>query len=228
MIPENTENQLDEQVNASEEVVAEGQDGQEVVAQDAAVEQDVAEQSPEDQEAQLAAARRRWYVVQVYTGYEDRVQADLEKSIEEAGVEELFGQVLVPRGDMISMFTGEEPAKEKIFPGYLLINMEMVGEAHRLVVNLARVSRFLGGESPMALSDKEVERIFTQIEGGLSVSADKSTFTVGGEVHITSGPFSGFFGVIDKVDDEHERVSVMVSIFGRMTPVELGFDQVKV
>lgn len=206
------------------------QDVQEQVeAQEGAVESaEASEQSVQDQEAQAAAARRRWYVVQVYTGFEDRVQADLEKRIEEEGAEHLFGQVLVPRGDMISVFTGDEPSKEKIFPGYLLINMEMIGEAHRLVVKLPRVSRILGGESPMALSDKEVERIFKQIEGGLSVSTEKSTFSVGSEVHIASGPFSGFFGVIDKVDDEHERVTVMVSIFGRMTPVELGFDQVKV
>ena len=103
----------------------------------------------------------------------------------------------------------------------------MSGEAHRLVAMLPRVSRFLGGETPMALSDKEVERIFAQIEGGLAVVADKSVFTVGSEVHIASGPFVGFVGIIDKVDDEHERLSVMVSIFGRMTPVELGYDQVK-
>jgi transcriptional antiterminator NusG len=106
--------------------------------------------------------------------------------------------------------------------------MEMIGEAHRLVTMVPRFTRFLGGESPMALTDREVERIFSQIEGGLSVSADSTQYTVGGEVHITAGPFSGFVGVVERIDDEHERVTVMVSIFGRMTPVELGFDQVKV
>lgn len=171
---------------------------------------------------------KRWYVVQVYTGYEDRVKADLEKRIEEDDAQELFGEVLVPKGEMISLLAGETETKEKIFPGYLLINMEMVGEAHRLVSTLPRVTRFLGGEQPMSLSDKEVENIFSQMEGGLSVSTDKSLFTEGTEVQIIEGAFQNFSGVIEKVDEEHERVTVMVSIFGRMTPVELGYDKIKV
>lgn len=171
---------------------------------------------------------KRWYVVQVYTGYEDRFKADLEKRIQEEKVEELFGKVLVPKGEMISAFTDRGASKEKIFPGYLLVHMEMVGEAHRVVSTLSRFTRFLGGESPMALTDREVERIFSQIETGLAAPTATSQHTVGGEVHITAGPFSGFVGVVERVDEEHERVTVMVSIFGRMTPVELGFDQVKV
>lgn len=170
---------------------------------------------------------KRWYVVQVYTGFENTVRADLESRVREQGLEESFGEVLVPEGEVVSYLGGGDLAKEKILPGYLLINMEMTGEAHRLVAMLPRVSRFLGGETPMALSDKEVERIFAQMEGGLAASVDKSLFTVGSEVHIASGPFVGFVGIIDKVDEEHERLSVMVSIFGRMTPVELGYDQVK-
>jgi len=109
-----------------------------------------------------------------------------------------------------------------------VVNMEMVGEAHRIVANVPRFTRFLGGESPMALSDREVERIFSQIEGGLSVPVDSTQYVVGSEVHIIAGPFSGFVGVVERIDDEHERITVQVSIFGRMTPVELGFDQVKV
>jgi transcriptional antiterminator NusG len=171
---------------------------------------------------------KRWYVVQVYTGYEDRVKADLEKRIQEQKAEELFGKILVPKGEMISAFSEQGAEKEKIFPGYLLVNMEMVGEAHRIVATVPRFTRFLGGESPMALTDREVERIFSQIEGGLSVAIDSTQYVMGSEVHITAGPFSGFAGVVERVDDEHERVTVMVSIFGRMTPVELGFDQVKV
>lgn len=171
---------------------------------------------------------KRWYVVQVYTGFEDRVKADLEKRVEEQGAQELFGEVLVPKGEMVSLLAGASETKEKIFPGYLLVNMEMVGEAHRLVATTPRVTRFLGGEQPMSLSDREVERIFSQMEGGLSVSTDKSLFVEGSEVQIIDGAFSGFSGVIEKVDEEHERVTVMVSIFGRMTPVELGYDKIKV
>jgi transcriptional antiterminator NusG len=171
---------------------------------------------------------KRWYVVQVYTGYEDRVRADIEKRVQENSAEELFGKILVPKGEMISAFTDDGATKEKIFPGYLLVQMEMVGDAHRIIKETPRVTRFLGGESPMALTDKEVERIFSQMEDGLSVSVDATQYAVGSEVHVTAGPFAGFVGVVDRVDDEHERVTVMVSIFGRMTPVELSFDQVKV
>jgi transcription termination/antitermination protein NusG len=170
---------------------------------------------------------KRWYVVQVYTGFEDVVKADLEKRIQEEGMQELFGDVLVPTGEIVSFFSGEENKKEKIFPGYLLVQMEMTGESYRLVLKLSRVTRFLGGERPAALSNKEVERIFAQMSGELSVASEETAFSVGSEVHIASGPFAGFVGIIDNVDEERDRLTVMVSIFGRLTPVELGFDQVK-
>ena len=170
---------------------------------------------------------KRWYVVQVYTGFEDVVRLDLEKRVEEEGLQDLFGEILVPAGEVAAVFAGEEVKKEKIFPGYLLIQMEMHGDSFRLVSSNPRVTRFLGGEAPVPLSNKEVERIFAQITGELPVVSEKLTFSVGGEVHIASGPFSGFVGIIDKVDEEREKLTVMVSIFGRLTPVELGFDQVK-
>ena len=105
--------------------------------------------------------------------------------------------------------------------------MEMIGEAFRLVNTTPKVARFLGGESPVAISEKEVDRIFSQMEGKVQLSSEKSPFVIGNEVHVSSGPFSGFVGMIDKVDDDKGRLTVMVSIFGRLTPVELGFDQVK-
>ncbi|MBD3231086.1 transcription termination/antitermination factor NusG [Candidatus Dependentiae bacterium] len=170
---------------------------------------------------------KRWYVVQVYTGFEDVVKLDLERRIVEEGYEDLFGEILIPTGQVASFFSEDSEKKEKIFPGYLLIQMEMTPESFRLVSRNARVTRFLGGEKPVPLSDKEVERIFAQVSGQLPVSAEKQMFTVGGEVSIKSGPFAGFVGVIDKVDEEREKLVVMVSIFGRLTPVELSFDQVK-
>ncbi|MFH1254353.1 MAG: transcription termination/antitermination protein NusG [bacterium] len=170
---------------------------------------------------------KRWYVVQVFTGYEDIVKVDLEKRVKEESLEELFGQILVPTGEVLSFFADDKTKKEKIFPGYLLIQMEMVGESFRLVSSNPRVTRFLGGESPVSLTDKEVDRIFAQMSGKLARSSEKKPFTVGDEVHINSGPFSGFVGRTDKVDEEREKLTVLVSIFGRLTPVELGFDQVK-
>ena len=170
---------------------------------------------------------KRWYVVQVFTGFEDLVKTDLEKRIQEDNLQDSFGQVLVPTGEVMSFFAENKNKKEKIFPGYLLINMEMTGETFRLVASNPRITRFLGGASPVSLTNKEVERIFAQMEGKLAIADEKALFTVGNEVHISSGPFSGFVGLIDKVDEARERVTVMVSIFGRLTPVELGFDQVK-
>ncbi|MCB9492954.1 MAG: transcription termination/antitermination factor NusG [Epsilonproteobacteria bacterium] len=170
---------------------------------------------------------KRWFVVQVYTGFEDIVKTDLEKRFEEEGFQDLFGKILIPTTEVSQFFAEEKTKKEKIFPGYLLIQMEMNGDTFRLVATNPRVTRFLGGESPMPLSDKEVERIFSQMSGKLSVLSDKDMFNVGTEVHIASGPFSGFVGIIEKVDEEKEKLTVMVSIFGRLTPVELTFDQVK-
>jgi transcription termination/antitermination protein NusG len=170
---------------------------------------------------------KRWYVVQVYTGFEDVVRVDLQKRVEEEGLQELFGDVVVPTGEIVERFSGGETHKEKIFPGYLLVQMEMAGDSQRLVMTTSRVMRFLGGASPMSLSEEEVSRIFSQISGEFSVAREQDSFAVGGEVHIAGGPFTGFVGVVESVDDEHERIVVMVSIFGRMTPVELGFDQVK-
>ncbi len=170
---------------------------------------------------------KRWYVIQIYTGFEDIVKRDLEKRAQEMGLEDLLGQVLIPTSEIASMFSEGESKKEKIFPGYLLIQIEMTGDTFRMVSMTPRVSRFLGGESPVALADREVERIFTQMSGKLELTADREAFTPGSEIHICNGPFSGFVGIVDRVDDDKERLTVMVSIFGRMTPVELGFDQVK-
>ncbi|MFA6526980.1 MAG: transcription termination/antitermination protein NusG [Candidatus Babeliales bacterium] len=170
---------------------------------------------------------KRWYVVQVYTGFEEIVKVDLEKRVVEEGLADLVGEVLIPSGEVSSFFAENKSKKEKIFPGYLLVQMEMVGETFRLVATTPRVTRFLGGESPAPLSDKEVDRIFSQMAGKLAVSDEKASFAIGNEIHIANGPFSGFVGLIDKVEEERERLTVLVSIFGRLTPVELGFDQVK-
>lgn len=170
---------------------------------------------------------KRWYVIQVYTGYEDLVKTDLRKRSEEEKLEDLIGEILVPTGEIATFFSESKTKKEKIFPGYLLIQMEMTGETFRLVSSTPRVTRFLGGESPAPLPEKDVERIYSQMSGKLSFASEKELFAVGTEVSISNGPFTGTVGIIDKIDEERERLTVMVSIFGRLTPVELGFDQVK-
>lgn len=170
---------------------------------------------------------KRWYVVQVYTGFEEVVKKDLQARVKEENMEDLFGDILVPTGKSADAFSDEKEKEEKIFPGYLLVQMEMTGESFRIISIIPRVTRLLGGETPMPLSEKEVERIHAQMEGKILVSSGVPAFAEGGEVQIAHGPFAGFVGIVDKIDEEHEKLTVMVSIFGRLTPVELGFDQVK-
>jgi len=170
---------------------------------------------------------KRWYIVQVFTGYEDLVRIDLEKRIVEEDMQELFGEVIVPTGSIVNGFSADAATqKEKIFPGYVLVNMEDSSEGRRVVLSVPRVSRFLGGASPMPLKDDEFARISSQMKGEISLAREQSSFVIGNEVHVNQGPFAGFLGIVEQIDEEHERLTVMVSIFGRLTPIEIGFDQV--
>jgi transcriptional antiterminator NusG len=171
---------------------------------------------------------KRWYVVQVYAGYEEAVKADLLKRIEEKQLQDRFGQILVPSAKLKHLFEVVDFKDQQLFPGYILIEMEVAPETVRLVTSSARVLRFLGGQhEPVPLTQKEIDRVISQIKGEISVATEKNDFVIGSEVEIAQGPFAGFVGIIDKVEKENERLTVMVSIFGRMTPVELGFDQIK-
>jgi len=172
---------------------------------------------------------KRWYVVQVYAGYEQIVKADIEKRIEEQGMQEDFGDVLVPSTKLKKLFEAidEKNKDQQLFPGYILVEMEMKPETVRLVTSSLRVLRFLGGKEPAPLSKKEIGRILQQITGEIEVGPKKEEFAIGSEVSISDGPFAGFVGIVESVDSENEKLKVMVSIFGRMTPVELGFHQVK-
>ena len=170
---------------------------------------------------------KRWYVVQVYAGFEETIKSDLERKIKEDSFEQYFGDVLVPSAKVKSQFGGDEPEDQQLFPGYILVEAEIVPQSFRLVTSHPRVLRFLGGKEPIPLRKKEVERVLSQIRGEVKVATQKAEFVMSGEVEIIDGPFSGFVGIIEKVDDENEKLTVMVSIFGRMTPVELIFSQVK-
>jgi transcriptional antiterminator NusG len=172
---------------------------------------------------------KRWYVVQVYAGYEQIVKNDIEKRIIEESMQDEFGEVLVPSAKLKKFFEAvdEKDSNQQLFPGYILIEMEMKQETMRLVTSSLRVLRFLGGKDPAPLSKKEITRILKQVQGEIEVGPKKEEFSVGSEVDIADGPFAGFVGIVESVDSENEKIKVMVSIFGRMTPVELGFHQVK-
>jgi len=135
--------------------------------------------------------------------------------------------VLVPSAKVKQQFGTDEQESQQLFPGYILVEAEIVPASFRLVTSHPRVLRFLGGKEPTPLRKKEIERVLSQVRGEVEVATEREEFTVGTEVEITDGPFAGFVGIIDKVDSENEKLTVMVSIFGRMTPVELLYNQVK-
>lgn len=171
---------------------------------------------------------KKWYVVQVFAGYENVVKADLQKSIQEKNLEDKFGDILIPSAKMKQFFDTSDAMKDQqLFPGYILIQMDSVPETIRLVTTTPRVVRFLGGKDPVPLSQKEIDRVLAQIRGEVAISGEVHRFEVGKEVEIKDGPFAGFVGIIENINEENEKLTVMVSIFGRMTPVELSFDQVK-
>jgi len=169
---------------------------------------------------------KRWYVIQIYAGYEDLVKADLERRIAEKGMQDLFGQVLIPSAKVKNYLSASEE-DQQLFPGYMLIEVELNPETMRLVTSSPRVLRFLGGQQPMPLSEQEIKRIVSQVKGEVALATKKTEFVVGREVQVTEGPFAGFVGIIDRIDLSSEKLSVLVSILGRLTPVELRFDQVK-
>lgn len=171
---------------------------------------------------------KQWYVAQVYAGYEEIVKKDLERRIAQEK-NELFGKILVPSAKMKSFFTLEEDLEdERLFPGYVLIEMEKTPETIAAVASTPKVLKFLGGRDPMAISRREIERILSQVKGDVAVApVKKEEFVVGSEVEIKEGPFASFVGIIDAIDEDGEKMTVMVSIFGRLTPVELTFDQVR-
>ena len=170
---------------------------------------------------------KHWYVVQVFAGYEEQVKKDIERRIPQEGLEDLIGQVLIPSAKLKQYFTAPDAEDQQLFPGYMLVEIEPVPEAIRAVVSTPRVLKFLGGKDPVPLSQKEVDKIMKKMHGEIVVAPGVPEFIEGKEVEIADGPFSGFVGIVEKVDKDAERLIVMVSIFGRMTPVELGFSQVK-
>jgi transcription termination/antitermination protein NusG len=172
---------------------------------------------------------KRWYVIHTYSGHENKVKTNLEKAIASAGLQEMFGQILVATEDYVEMKDGKrKTSKRKTFPSYVMIEMDLNNETRHLVQNVPGVTRFIGsGQSAIALKENEVRRILGQIEQTRTKPVPTVTFRVGDHVKVVDGPFSAFNGVVDEVNNERGKVKVMVSIFGRATPVELDFLQVQ-
>lgn len=176
-----------------------------------------------------ATMTKKWYVIHTYSGHENKVKTNLEKAIHAAGLEPHFGNILVATEDFVEMKDGKrKTSKRKTFPSYVMIEMELTDETRHLVQNVPGVTRFIGsGAGAVALKDNEVRRILGQMEATRSKPTPTVSFRVGDHVRVVDGPFSAFNGVVDEVNAERGKVKVMVSIFGRATPVELDFLQVQ-
>jgi transcriptional antiterminator NusG len=178
----------------------------------------------------VEAMSKRWYVVQVYSGMEKSVARALQDRIERAGMQEKFGRILVPTEEVVEMKGGQRTISERrFFPGYVLAELELDDETWHLVKNTSKVSGFVGGSGhrPTPISEKEVEKIMSQMQEGVEKPRPKILFEVGEMVRVKEGPFADFNGNVEEVNYEKSRLRVSVAIFGRATPVELEFGQVE-
>ena len=172
----------------------------------------------------------RWYVVHAYSGFENQVRRALTERIERFGMQDKFGQVLVPTEEVVEMREGQKRKSErKFFPGYVLVQMEMADETWHLVKECPKVMGFIGGTSdkPAPITDKEADFILQRVQEGADKPRPKVLFEPGEVVRVTDGPFNDFNGVVEEVNYEKSRLRVAVLIFGRSTPVELEFGQVE-
>jgi transcription termination/antitermination protein NusG len=171
----------------------------------------------------------RWYVIHVYSGFEKKVAQAIREQAEQKGLASRFEEILVPTEEVVEVKRGAKVSSErKIFPGYVLIKMDMDDETWHLVKNTAKVTGFLGGRGrPLPISDAEAGRIMRQIQEGIERPRPSITFEIGEQVRVSDGPFTSFNGVVEEVDEEKSRIKVAVSIFGRATPVELEYSQVE-
>lgn len=173
---------------------------------------------------------KRWYVVHVFSGMEKSVQRALIERIERAELEDLFGQILIPSEEVVETKNGKKTITERrIFPGYVLVEMDLTDESWHLVRSTNRVTGFLGGSGnrPAPISQREVDEILSQMEEGTEKPRPKVLFEVGELIRVKEGPFADFNGNVEEVNYEKSKVRVSVTIFGRSTPVELDFDQVE-
>jgi len=170
----------------------------------------------------------KWYIVHVYSGFENKVKTALEERISQYAHPEKFGEVLVPTEQIVELVKGKrKESSRKFYPGYILVKMELDDETWHIINDTAKVSGFLGGRSkPAPISEEEATQILNRMEAGKLKPKPKYYFETGDEIRVIDGPFANFNGTVDEVNPEKGKIKVLVSIFGRSTPVELDFVQV--
>ena len=188
----------------------------------------------EETESQVAEKPQnpnaKWYILQAYSGYEGRVEQTIREKLRIKGIEHLVDEIFIPSEDITRTKEGKKrKVNQKYFPGYVLIHMELTPELWHLLMDVNRVSGFIGGtpQKPLPLDEKELEEIRSQVNEGFQQKATEDEYSVGQKVTITEGSFGNFSGTIDEVNLERRKLKVLVSIFGRPTPVEVEFENVK-
>lgn len=171
---------------------------------------------------------KRWYSVSVLSNFEKKVAEAIRTAVEEADLQDEIEEVLVPTEEVIEVRRGKKVTTERRFmPGYVLVRMEMTDQGYHLVNNINRVTGFLGPQGrPMPMRDAEVNQILNRVEEGAEAPRALIFFEIGEQVNVADGPFEGFTGTVEEVDEDNSRLKVTVSIFGRETPVELEYTQV--
>jgi transcription termination/antitermination protein NusG len=176
----------------------------------------------------IETSAKQWYIVHTYSGFEERVKENLTQRVDALGMREKFGEVKIPTETLVEMKNGKKrEVQRKFFPGYILVEMDMSDDAWHLVKNTPKVTGFVGtGKKPTPLTPEEVDQILTQVVSTKEKPKPKHVYEHGEHVRIIDGPFSNFTGVVEEVNLDRNTLKVMVTIFGRSTPVELEFIQV--
>lgn len=170
----------------------------------------------------------KWYIVHVYSGFENKVKAALEERISTSNYDHLFDEVVVPTEEIVELVKGKRrTSSRKFYPGYILVRMDLNDETWHIVNDTAKVTGFLGGRNkPAPISDDEADTILNRMEAGKLKPQPKFYFDEGDDIRVIDGPFTNFNGTVEEVNPEKGKIKVLVSIFGRSTPVELDFVQV--
>ena len=169
-----------------------------------------------------------WYIVHTYSGFESRVKVALQEKIKSLGKEEFFGQVIIPTEQVVELVKGKKKtSSRKFYPGYIMVQMALTDETWHIVQDTDKVTGFLGEKmKPVPISEEEAQKILTRMEDGRERPKPKFLFEEGDEVRVIDGPFSNFNGMVEEVKPDKAKLKVLISIFGRSTPVELDFVQV--
>ena len=170
----------------------------------------------------------KWFVVHTYSGHENKARLSLQERIKQMGKEAQFGQILIPTESVLELVKGQRrTTTRKFYPGYMFVQMELTEESFHLVKNTPKITGFLGGQNPTPVKETEIAQITNQMSEGAVKPKPKISFDEGENVRVIDGPFANFAGIVEEVKAEKQKIRVLVSIFGRATPVELDFAQVE-